>query len=474
MEDELPPAKRSKLEEISAPERKLSALLPTAPTTLTRVEDAPLSYENLSQKHPELLKYLTTNASTGKSHFDFMSDESIRLYNQALLDEWFGIKVELPPNHLCPTALSRTRYIRWIEELLAHCGDDEKAGIDVGTGASCVYPLIGHAIYGWKFIASDIDDKSLEWATKNVESNGWTNSIAIVKAKLTQDSIDETRYHILEGLLDVDGKDRLVNGGPSFSKVHFTMCNPPYFDSPDEKFQRDDTVCVATDGELATAGGELEFVKQMIRESSALSTRISWFTTLLGRKVNLKPLLRYLQTFPVADVQHTTFVQGKNSRWAIAWTFDHHIKSSVIALRSKMIRYKDRKFAFDVSADSLEALEESFSSLPFDFRFRRSPDSMAVFTATLYSNSTWLALKFDKPAVEPSSSAPAAVGPMSRPSTITALKVSALQAGYSKTLTLQCEMGNTPNSEIIIAGVAHTPEHIFGVVVRELKELLGM
>lgn len=474
MEDELPPAKRSKLEETNASETNHSVALPTAPRTQPHVEDAPLSYEALSQKHPELLKYITTNASTGRSHFDFMSDESIRLYNQALLDEWFGIKIELPPNHLCPTALSRTRYIRWIDELLKYCGEGEKAGIDVGTGASCVYPLIGHAIYGWKFIASDIDDESLEWAAKNIESNGWTNSIATVKAKRSSDSTDETpRYNILDGLLDVDN-DRLLNGGPSFSKLHFTMCNPPYFDSPDEKFQRDDTVCVATDGELATAGGELEFVKQMIRESSALGTRISWYTTLFGRKVNLKPLLRYLQTFPVADVQHTTFVQGKNSRWAIAWTFDHYIKSSVIVERSKLIRYKDRKFAFDVRVDSLEALEDSFSQLPFDFRIRRSPDSMAMFNATLYSNSTWLALKFDKLALEPSAGASMAVGPMSRPSTILTLKISASQSGHSKTLTLLCERGHTPAPEVTIADVSYTPEHIFGVMMRELKDLIGV
>jgi 23S rRNA A1618 N6-methylase RlmF len=30
-------------------------------------------------------------------------------------------------------------------------------GIDVGTGASAIYPLLGTSVYGWAFLATDID-----------------------------------------------------------------------------------------------------------------------------------------------------------------------------------------------------------------------------------------------------------------------------------------------------------------------------
>ena len=31
-------------------------------------------------------------------------------------------------------------------------------GLDVGVGAACIYPLLGHAEYGWSFVGSDVDD----------------------------------------------------------------------------------------------------------------------------------------------------------------------------------------------------------------------------------------------------------------------------------------------------------------------------
>lgn len=65
---------------------------------------------------------------------------------------------------------------------MAVCDDGEAAeaaggskshyrGIDVGTGASCIYPLLGAKVAGWSFLATEIDGVSAEWAEKNVRSN---------------------------------------------------------------------------------------------------------------------------------------------------------------------------------------------------------------------------------------------------------------------------------------------------------------
>lgn len=45
-------------------------------------------------------------------------------------------------------------------------------GIDVGTGASCIYPLLGAKVAGWSFLATEIDAVSAEWAEKNARANG--------------------------------------------------------------------------------------------------------------------------------------------------------------------------------------------------------------------------------------------------------------------------------------------------------------
>lgn len=45
-------------------------------------------------------------------------------------------------------------------------------GVDIGTGASCIYPLLGARVAGWWFLATEIDGVSADWAEKNVRSNG--------------------------------------------------------------------------------------------------------------------------------------------------------------------------------------------------------------------------------------------------------------------------------------------------------------
>lgn len=101
------------------------------------------------------------------------------------------------------------------------------------------------------------------------------------------------------------------------------MCNPPFFSSVEEKKQRSDTNCIATSSELATDGGEFQFIKTIIDESILLKDKIRWFTTLVGRKKNRKGLIDYLKGHSLKPLIETSeFKPGKTSRWTIAWTFD--------------------------------------------------------------------------------------------------------------------------------------------------------
>lgn len=55
---------------------------------------------------------------------------------------------------------NRSNYIHWIEDLLASDivpatrADGDVIGFDIGTGANCIYPLLGASILGWKFVGS--------------------------------------------------------------------------------------------------------------------------------------------------------------------------------------------------------------------------------------------------------------------------------------------------------------------------------
>lgn len=56
---------------------------------------------------------------------------------------------------------NRLNYIHWIEDLLALdifpdtiAKGTIRKGFDIGTGANCIYPLLGASILGWKFVGS--------------------------------------------------------------------------------------------------------------------------------------------------------------------------------------------------------------------------------------------------------------------------------------------------------------------------------
>lgn len=55
--------------------------------------------------------------------------------------------------------------------------------LDIGVGASCIYPLLGHKMFGWNFYGSDIDQESLEWANNQIITNNLENSIKLSKVE---------------------------------------------------------------------------------------------------------------------------------------------------------------------------------------------------------------------------------------------------------------------------------------------------
>lgn len=97
---------------------------------------------------------------------------ALRALTCTLLKKDFDLDVEIPLDKLIPTVPLRLNYILWIEDLLSICKKDgEIRGIDIGCGASCVYPLMASKKYGWKMLATEIDEASLKYARENVQRN---------------------------------------------------------------------------------------------------------------------------------------------------------------------------------------------------------------------------------------------------------------------------------------------------------------
>lgn len=122
--------------------------------------------------------------------------------------------------------------------------------------------MLGAKLNNWGFLASESDELSFEFARKNVEMNDLSSKITLKKG--TSDSL-------LEGLIE-DGR-----------QYSFCMCNPPFFSDREEaaglncrseKRPLPKSVCTATDDEAITEGGEVAFVKKIIKESIELKHTI--------------------------------------------------------------------------------------------------------------------------------------------------------------------------------------------------------
>ena len=255
---------------------------------------------------------------------DWSSPRSMTELCRVLLWHDFGVRWELPPDRLCPTVPSRLNYLLWLEDLLAlpRTGDGGRGGetavppplgVDIGTGASCIYPLLGVAQLGWRFIATEIDPVSLGAARRNVSLNSWEESID-VRAVSAPEELAGTSCQEAPLLLGVLRADE---------RVAFCMCNPPFYDEaeypPSPAAQH--APCAASHSEQFAPGGEVGFVLRLIRESQQLGTQVGWYSSLLGRKASLRPLLSALRKARASRVRTTELSQGVTLRWVVAWSF---------------------------------------------------------------------------------------------------------------------------------------------------------
>ncbi|XP_067326179.1 RNA N6-adenosine-methyltransferase METTL16 isoform X2 [Anolis sagrei] len=178
-----------------------------------RYKDKPPDFASLASKYPEFKQHVQINLS-GRVSVNFKDPEAVRALTCTLLKEDFGLQIDIPLERLIPTVPLRLNYIHWVEDLIAQQETAAKGsviwGIDIGTGASCIYPLLGATLNGWYFIATEVDDVCFSYAKKNVEQNNLSDLIKVVKVPqktLLLDALEEESEVIYD----------------------FCMCNPPFF-----------------------------------------------------------------------------------------------------------------------------------------------------------------------------------------------------------------------------------------------------
>jgi len=271
-----------------------------------------------------LLKPFIIQNKVGNPSINFADSNGVKALNCAILKADYNIEGwDIPAGFLCPPIPGRVDYIHYLADLLTLTNSGKKpnhkqvTGLDIGTGASCIYPLLGQREYQWQFIASDIDEKSIVSSQAIIDKN--KNLSPFIDLRL-----QKFQQHIFKGLIK------------NSDFIDFTMCNPPFHESLAKAAQgsarkrRNLGTDKKTDSklnfggqkaELWCKGGEQAFIKNMIKESKEFAHQVMWFTSLVSNKDNIKPLKKALQQVGAVDIRVVDMAQGQKTSRFIAWTF---------------------------------------------------------------------------------------------------------------------------------------------------------
>lgn len=278
----------------------------------------------LIRRHPALAAFVILNPY-GKQSIDFANPDAVKTLNRALLADHYGIRHwDIPPGYLCPPIPGRADYLHGLADLLAadHGGAIPRGAalqvLDIGVGANCIYPLIGHREYGWRFLGTDIDPTALASAEVIVRANALEGAIRLRR--------QADPAHLFQGLLQPD------------ERFDLSLCNPPFHATAEEatrgsqrkwrnlgKLDPKRKLPLLNFGgqgaELHCPGGEAAFVGRMIAESAQFAGQVYWFSSLVSKAANLPAAQAALHKAGATEVRVVPMAQGQKQSRFIAWTF---------------------------------------------------------------------------------------------------------------------------------------------------------
>jgi len=277
------------------------------------------------------LKPFIRSSGRGEPTIDFADADAVKMLNRALLASFYKVTDwDIPEGYLCPPIPGRADYIHHIADLLAASNGGKAPrgkkvrGLDIGTGANLVYPIIGSQSYGWQFVGADIDPVSVDCARQIVSSNRALKGL--VELRHQADAAQ-----IFNGMIKPD------------EQFDITICNPPFHASAEDaaagterklknlaanRSQRgqaerkgDRLNFGGQNNELWCPGGEAAFVGRMIEQSRAFASQVCWFTSLISSSRNLPVLEKALKKAGAAEVQILQMQQGQKQSRVLAWSF---------------------------------------------------------------------------------------------------------------------------------------------------------
>lgn len=274
-----------------------------------------------------------------RSRLDLTLSGAIAAVTVAQLSSVWDLKWTVPQGTLIPVLPSRADYLLWASGLgdavpvapptgqgadLALGGSPPPpppptwALVDVGTGASVIYPLLATRLFplGGRVLGVDADAAALAAATVNVDANALGDRI--------------TLRHASGG--GGGGADGAPNWGLAPGETAaLTVCNPPFYDLDEAPAagarggapaaRHPHRSPTGGSAQLAVAGGEAAFVSALVDASATAAHRVGWFTTLTGKKATAVATVAGLRAAGVPRVVAAAFQYRRTGRWAVGWSY---------------------------------------------------------------------------------------------------------------------------------------------------------
>lgn len=273
------------------------------------------NFDVLIKVHPELASFCFVNKYDTQT-IDFSNQQAVLHLNKALLKYHYQLTDwNIPEGYLCPPIPGRADYIHHLADLLSEKSTNNTIkGLDIGVGANCIYPILGHRIYNWDMVGADSSPIAVNAAKKNIiATSGLSNSITIRQ--------QTDNAYIFKNIIQ-----------PS-EYFDFTMCNPPFHKSAEEahkgttrklqnlKINSNHTLNFGGQAnELWCNGGEALFIKRMIKESVLFKNQVTWFTCLVAKKEHLPKIHKQLDKLN-ATYKTIAMNQGNKQSRFVAWKF---------------------------------------------------------------------------------------------------------------------------------------------------------
>lgn len=268
------------------------------------------NFEKLVHQNPDLKPYVFQN-QFGKTTIDFAKQTAVKELNRALLFGYKNISFwDFPDDNLCPPVPGRLDYIHHIADLISP--KKEATILDIGSGANCIYPLLGVSEYNWNFVGTDIDVKAIDTAQLIVSKNKLQDVISF--------RLQKNPEFILSGILN------------ETDQFDVAICNPPFYKSAKEANQSNQRKTSnlkitknrnfsGNSNELIYKGGEKAFLHNYLYQSASFSKQCTWFTSLVSKKENIASLQQSAKKMKAKEFLIIPLQQGNKVSRIVCWRF---------------------------------------------------------------------------------------------------------------------------------------------------------